>query len=153
MKIAFHSVSVLAATLLISAAARGADVSVLNGDVDLTISSAPAGQQPASATNEACQLQWTTLVVDATKKITVETNVAVASFALTVNAVNVSPGDGTSAGQVTLSTTAEDLVVDVPAGVLVSSPGTCTLRYRATASAANGTGSDAHTVTFTIVDQ
>ena len=92
-------------------------------------------------------------MVDATKKITVESNVAVASFALTVNAVNVSPGDGTSAGQVTLSTTAEDLVVDIPAGVLLSNPGTCALRYRASATAANGTGSDAHTVTFTIVDQ
>ena len=153
MRIAFHSVSLLAATLFIAAEAGGADVTVLNGDVDLTISSATAGQEPAAASSEACQLQWTTLVADATKKITAQSNNATPSFALKLSAVNVSAGDGTPAGQVTLSTTAEDLVVDIPAGVLVSNPGTCTLHYQASATAANGTGSDAHTITFTIVDQ
>lgn len=153
MTIAFHIVSVLIAVLFCSAAVRGADVSVLNGDVDLPISSAPAGQQPAAVTNEACQLQWTTLVADATKKITVQTSLATTSFTLTVSAVNVSAGDGTAAGQVTLSTTAADLIVSIPAGVLVSDPGNCTLHYRAAATAANGTGSDNHLITFTIVDQ
>jgi hypothetical protein len=153
MKIAFHTVSVLAATLLLSAEIRGADISVLNGDVNLTISSATAGQQPAAATNESCQLQWTTLNADATKKITVQSDVATPSFTLTVSAVNVSAGDGTAAGQVTLSTTAADLIVSIPAGVLVSDPGTCTLHYAASATAASGNGSENHAITFTIVDQ
>jgi hypothetical protein len=153
MTIAFQNVSALIAVLLCSAVVRGADVSVLNGDVDLTISSAPAGQQPAAVINEACQLQWTTLPADATKKITVQTSLATPSFTLTASAVNVSAGDGTAAGTVTLSTTAEDLVVSIPAGVPVSDPGTCTLRYRASAAVASGTGSDDHTITFTIVDQ
>jgi hypothetical protein len=153
MKIVFHSVYALFAVLFCSAVIRGADVSVLNGDVDLTISSATAGQQPAAVTNEVCQLQWTTLVADATKKITVQTSLATPSFTLTVSAVNVSAGDGTAAGQVTLSTTAADLLVSIPAGVLVSDPGTCTLHYAAAATAANGSGLDAHTITFTIMDQ
>jgi len=151
--IAFQTVSVLAALLLFSAAAWGADVSVLNGDVDLTVSSASAGQQPTSTTNDVCRLQWTTLVMDDTKKITVQSSLATPSFMLKVSAVNVSAGDGTAAGQVTLSTTAEDLVTNIPAAVLVSDPGTCTLHYTASATAANGTGSDSHTITFTIVDQ
>ncbi|HEY3296331.1 MAG TPA: hypothetical protein VGL38_12965 [bacterium] len=153
MKIAFHSVSVLTAILLLTAVVRGADLAVLNGDVELTVSSATAGQQPIAATSETCQLQWTTLVADATKKITAQSSLATPSFVLTVNAVSISAGDGTAAGPVTLSTSAGDLIVNIPAGVLVSDPGTCTLRYTASATAANGTGSDSHTITFTIVDQ
>jgi hypothetical protein len=153
MKVAIHSVSALLAVLICSAVVRGADVAVLNGDANLTISFATAGQQPASTTNEACQLQWTTLPADATKKITVQSSLATPSFTLTVSAVNVSAGDGTAAGIVTLGTTAADLVVSIPAGVLIADPGTCTLHYAASATAANGTGSDNHTITFTIVDQ
>ncbi len=153
MRIAFHSVSVLLAALLCSAGAQAADISVLNGDASLTVSAASAGQQPAAAIDETCQLQWTTLETDATKKITVQSSLATPSFTLTVSAVNISAGDGTAVGTVSVSTTAGDLIVSIPAAVPVSDPGTCTLHYSASATAANGAGSDNHTITFTIVDQ
>ena len=119
----------------------------------MTISSAPAGQQPASTASESCQLQWTTLPADATKKITAQSSLATPSFTLTVSAINVTAGDGTATGTVTLSTTAEDLIVGIPAGVPVIDPATCVLHYTASATAANGAGSENHTITFTIVDQ
>jgi hypothetical protein len=132
---------------------QSADVSVLNGDVELTISSATAGQQPNPVTDEVCQLQWSTLVSDPTQKITVRTNLATPGFSLIVRAVNVSAGDGAAAGDISLSTTATDFIVDIPAGVPVGDPGTCTVRYTASSTASDGTGSDIHTVTFTIVNQ
>lgn len=132
---------------------QSADVSVLNGDVELTISSATAGQQPNPVTDEVCQLQWSTLVSDPTQKITVRTNLATPGFSLIVRAVNVSAGDGAAAGDISLSTTATDFIVDIPAGVPVGDPGTCTVRYTASSTASDGTGTDIHTVTFTIVNQ
>jgi hypothetical protein len=100
-----------------------------------------------------CQLQWSTLVSDPTQKITVRTNMATPGFSLIVRAVNVSVGDGASAGDVSLSTTETDFIVDIPSGVPPGDPGTCTVRYTASSTASDGTGTDIHTVTFTIVNQ
>jgi hypothetical protein len=143
----------LGASMLLFSSGRSADVSVLNGDVELTISSATAGQEPDPVTDQVCQLQWSTLVSDPTQKITVRTNLASPGFGLVVRAVNVSAGDGTAAGDVSLSTTATDFIVDIPSGVPAGDPGTCTVRYTASSAAADGTGSDIHTITFTIVNQ
>ncbi|MBM3324750.1 MAG: hypothetical protein FJY66_03695 [Calditrichaeota bacterium] len=112
-----------------------------------------AGQEPTSVTDETGQLQWTTLELDPTKKITAQTNLASPNFTLKVLAINVSSGDGTAAGEVTLTTGAANFVVDIPAGIPVGDPGTCILRYRASATASDGTGTDVHTVTYTITDQ
>ena len=132
---------------------HAADVAILNGDVGLTITTATAGQQPVSVSDESGQLEWTTLETDAVKKITVQTSLISPSYTLKVNAVNITPGDGAGAGEITLSTSPADLVVDIPSGILITDPGTCTLRYTATATAEGGAGADNHTVTFTITDQ
>lgn len=143
----------LAAALFLTSLGQAADVAILNGDVSLTITTAAAGQQPPDVTDETGQLEWTTLVSDPVKKIITQTNLASPSFTLTVRAVNVSAGDGTGAGAVILSTTPADLVVDIPSGILAMDPGTCTLRYSASATANGGAGTDNHSITFTITDQ
>ena len=145
--------SILAVCALFVKIGWGADISVLNGDASLTISTATAGMEPDADTDESCQLQWSTLLTDPTQKITAQTNIASPNFTLKVQAVSVSAGDGTSAGQITLSTSAQDVVVSIPADIAPGDPGTCTLRYTASANASDGTGSDVHTVTYTILDQ
>jgi hypothetical protein len=144
---------VLAACALFVKIGLGADISVLNGDASLTISTATAGMEPDAEIDESCQLQWTTLISDPTKKITAQTNVVSPNFTLKVQAVSVSAGDGTSAGQITLSTSGQDVVVSIPADIAPGDPGTCTLRYTASANASDGTGSDVHTIIYTILDQ
>jgi hypothetical protein len=139
--------------MLLTSLGQAADVAILNGDVSLTITTAAAGQQPPAVTDETGQLEWTTLVTDPVKKIIAQTNLASPSFTLSVRAVNISAGDGTGAGAVMLSTTPADLVVDIPAGIQPLDPGTCTLRYTASATVTGGAGTDNHSVTFTITDQ
>ncbi|MBU0507586.1 hypothetical protein KKH27_01935 [bacterium] len=141
------------AVLFLIPLGQAADVAILNGDVSLTISAATAGQQPASVNDETGQLEWTTLEVDPVKKIIVQTSLAGPSYNLTIRAIGISSGDGTSAGEVSLSTTPAELIGDIPSGILLADPGTCTLSYTASAIVGGGTGSDNHTVTFTIMDQ
>ena len=152
MKKAFHTLAAMAA-LLLTSLGQAADVAILNGDVSLTVTTAAAGQQPPAVTDETGQLEWTTLVTDPVKKIVTQTNLASPSYTLSVRAVSISAGDGTGAGAVALSTTPADLVVDIPAGIPPVDPGTCTLRYTASATVTGGAGSDNHSVTFTITDQ
>jgi len=152
VKKAFPTLAAMAAILLTSLG-QAADVAILNGDVSLTITTAAAGQQPPAVTDETGQLEWTTLVTDAVKKIVTQTNLAGPSYTLSVRAISISAGDGTGAGAVVLSTTPADLVVDIPSGIQPLDPGTCTLRYTASATVTGGAGTDNHSVTFTITDQ
>jgi hypothetical protein len=117
------------------------ELAVTGGDITLTISAATAGQNPNQATNNTCGLEWT--VNTTNKKITVATNQASFAHALRVQAASVS--GGTAAAEVTISDTPQDLVTGV-----ATTLGTCTLNYRATATAAQGTQSVAHTITYTI---
>lgn len=152
MKAAFYKLTILA-TVLLASLGQAADIAILNGNVRLTITTATAGQQPVSVTDMSGQLEWTTLETDPVKKIIAQTSLSEPSFELQLGAVNVTAGDGTGAGETTLSTSPSDLVVDIPSGILVSDPGSCVLRYRASATADRGAGTDNHTVTFTIMDQ
>ncbi|MBU1948725.1 MAG: hypothetical protein KJ927_08445 [Candidatus Eisenbacteria bacterium] len=118
------------------------EVAIVGGNVTLTIDSATAGSQPDDATDATTSdLNWTTN--EASKKITVATDLADPDFTLKVVAANVA--GGTAAAQVTLSTIAADFVTGISTTV-----GTCDLSYTASATAAQGTGSDVHTVTYTI---
>ncbi len=118
------------------------EVAITGGNFTLTINTATSGSDPDDATDATtCDLSWTTN--EATKKITVATDLAAPVFGLTVEAQNVS--GGTAAAVVTLSTTATDFVTGISTTV-----GTCDLAYTASATAANGTGSDNHTVTYTL---
>ncbi|MBL0062062.1 MAG: hypothetical protein IPP40_11450 [bacterium] len=143
----------VAAAMLIGNVSLAANVSILNGNVDLVVSTASAGSEPDPDIDQTAQLQWDNWPNSApTKKITVQTNLASPQFALGVQAINITPSDGTSAGEVQVSTSATDFINSIPAK---DSPdnATCDLRYKATALAADGTGIDTHTITYTIVDQ
>lgn len=116
------------------------EVAIAGGNVTLTINSATAGSDLDDATDSTtCDLLWTTN--EASKKMTVATDLAAPDFTLKVVAQNVS--GGTAASEVTLGTTAADFVTGLTAG-------SCDLAYTASATAAQGTGSDVHTVTYTI---
>lgn len=117
------------------------EVAITGGNKTLTISTATAGSNPNDATNSECTLAWTTN--ETSKKITVATNLASQNFTLKVEATSVS--GGTTAGQKTITDTAQDFVTAVATTV-----GGCTLSYTASATAAQGTGSDVHTITYTI---
>jgi hypothetical protein len=120
------------------------EVGITGGNITLTINTATPGQDPDDATdNTTCDLSWTTN--ESTKKITVETDLASPKFELKVVAQNVT--GGTAASEVTLSTTAADFVTGIS-----TTTGTCDLAYTASADASDGTGSDVHTVTYTLTD-
>jgi hypothetical protein len=118
------------------------ELAIIGGNVTLTVNTATAGSDPDEVTDSTtCDLLWTTN--ETSKKVTVATNVAAPDFTLRVLAANVS--GGTAAPEVTLSTTAADFVTGV-----AQTSGSCDLSYTASATALQGTGSDAHTVTYTI---
>lgn len=118
------------------------ELAISGGNLTLTISSANAGSELDDATdNTSCDLAWTTN--ESSRKITVATDLGSPSFTLKVVAQNVS--GGTAASEVTLSTTAADFVTGVS-----QTTGSCDLAYTASATAAQGTGSDVHTVTYTV---
>ena len=119
------------------------ELAISGGNLTLTISSATAGSDLDDATdNTTCDLAWTTN--QATRKITVVTDLGSPTFTLKVVAQNVA-GGGSAASEVTLSTTAADFVTGVS-----QATGSCDLAYTASATAAQGTGSDVHTVTYTV---
>lgn len=118
------------------------EIAITGGDITLTINSATAGSNPDAENDATCGLLWTVNTLN--KKITVATNQASFDHTLQVEATSVT--GGTSAGQKTLSTTAQDLVTGVEETL-----GGCTLSYTASATAAQGTQSVAHTITYTIV--
>jgi hypothetical protein len=137
-----------AALLVLPAFSSAMDV-LLIGDVSITISTATAGQQPNSVTNTSQTMTWSTLVTDPTAKVTVQTNLASPMFTLTIQCISVV--GGVTAGTKTLNgTTVYDVVTDIPAD---TAAGQCTLRYIGSATAAQGTGTDTHTVTYTIIAQ
>lgn len=121
------------------------EIAIAGGNLVLTINTATAGQEPDDAVdNTTCDLDWTTN--EATKKITVETDLAAPTFTLKVLAQNVT--GGTAASEVTLSTTGANNFVTA----IGTTIGGCDLQYTASATAAQGTGSDVHTVTYTLTD-
>ncbi len=118
------------------------EVAISGGNITLTIDAATPGSDPDPATDStSCDLSWTTN--EASKKITVAAGAAISGATLKVQAANVS--GGTSAGQVTISDTAQDFVTGIS-----STTGSCDLSYEASATASQGTSSNTHTITYTI---
>jgi len=122
------------------------ELTITGGNVTLTINAAVAGAEPTDATDASTSLDWTTNDTN-TKKITVGTDID-PTYTLTVEATGVSGGTGQAAATLTLAAGAQDLVRDVSL-----TTGDCTLSYTASATAALGTGTDTHTVTYTLIDQ
>jgi len=122
------------------------EVAITGGNITLTINSAVAGSDLTDATDGTCTLAWTTN--EASKKVTVETTTSAAQlFGLTVEATGVI--GGTSGGVITLTdgAAASDFVTGIS-----TTTGDCTLDYTASATAADGTGTDTHTVVYTITN-
>jgi hypothetical protein len=80
------------------------------------------------------------------RKITAQTSLVSPLFQVHLMALN--PTRGTPAPQMLLSTTPQDLLLDIG-----RSRGSCVLHYTGTALASQGAGSDIHTITFTVTTQ
>jgi len=97
-----------------------------------------------------CGLVWTTN--ETSKKITVESNIT-PTFTLEVLATGVSGGSSAAAPEVTFDSTytTPGTGIDFVTGVETQIGG-CSIKYTASATAAQGIGSDAHTITYTLTD-
>lgn len=143
-------VTVLAGLLWATSASHTVTIQVLGisevaiiGSNILQVSQATGGRgsEPTIMVDEECALVWTTNITN--MKITVATNLASPTYVLKALAVNVS--GGTAAGEVVLSTTATDFVIDISQSI-----GGCNIRYTASATSAQSEGFDEHTITYTI---
>jgi hypothetical protein len=119
---------------------------VSSGTINMTINgaNAVAGQDIMMTTNTSTSLLWGTN--SSLRKITAQTSLVAPKFTLKLLAL--APTQGTSAPEVTLSTSPADLLLNVG-----RTKGTCTLQYTGVALASQGTGTDAHTITLTIQAQ
>ncbi len=128
-------------------------LTVVGGDLTLTIDSAIAGSQPQSVTNTATRLDWATNGSENTFKITVFTACPGQSFSLYLVTTGVVEGTAQPERTLTDGMAAVDLVREIGKNIT----GTGTLQYRAEATVAQGTsatnGDDIHTVTFTLTAQ
>ncbi len=113
-------------------------------NLNVTSANVVAGQDQMSVTDASTQLLWGTN--SSAQKITAQTSLGTPLY--TLNLQSVAPTVGTSAGQITMSTVPADLLLNIG-----RSSGSSTLRYTAIALASQGTGTDNHTITFTVVAQ
>lgn len=152
----YVSLTVLCTSAL-SSASLAQSISFYSGGGSklLTISSAVAGNEPADVIDDLSELSWDATGLGVTGKITVNTSVTGQSFSLFVG-LSVTSGSGTEQAerQLTDGMQAADLLRDIPTG---DPSGTGTLTYRGNATVSQGNsvdqGSDAHTVTYTILAQ
>jgi len=134
----FHRVTVTVATITLL------QTNIGSINLSITGSSVIAGQDLMTVSDQSSTLLWGTN--SSGKKVTVRTNLAAPKYSLKVAAIN--PTSGTAASEVTLSTTSTDFLLNIG-----RSSGSCAIRYTALALASQGTGSDVHTITFTITNQ
>lgn len=133
-----HTVTVTVATITA--------VQVSSGSVNMSITGTGvvAGQDLMTVTDQTTNLLWG--INSANRKITVRTSLSSQTFTLRVVAVN--PTQGTAAPEVTLTTVENDFLTNVG-----RSSGSCAIQYTGLALASQGTGSDSHTITFTVTTQ
>jgi hypothetical protein len=118
------------------------EVSIAGGAVVITISSATPGADPDDVTdNTTADLDWTTN--EASRKITVQTDLVSPVYGLTTQAQGVT--GGVSAGVIAVSTSPQDFVTGISA-----TTGSCDLSYTGSATAGDAPGSEVHTITYTI---
>jgi hypothetical protein len=148
-----HLLYVLGFVFLIAAEGVGQSISWrVNPVIAFTISSGiVVGNQcqlVAPATNSASSFRYS--AGNAIRKITVRTSCTSPRFTLQVSGT-VTRGTAIAQGPVILNSgVATDFIRDIPRN---STNGRCTLNYTASATFANGTGTDTHTVTYTIATQ
>ena len=150
-----------ALALLSSGVALGADVSAhvmtfdfqnineieVTGTPNLTIASAIAGEQPQEVTDSSSTCAITTN--GANKRITANIDTAMPAYVTLKVNVAAPSGSGTSQGDVTLITSASNVVTGI-SHVADSSP---TITYKLSATVQAGVlSTDTRTVTFTLSD-
>ena len=124
------------------------EIDVAGGDtpepaVTLEIDTAVAGEEPTdSAPDTSTTLKWTTNA--ASKKITVQINLAYPAVTLTVEAIGSTAGTPV-VGVVTLSAVASNFITGMG-----KTKGSCTLQYIASATVAADPSNYVYTVTYTI---
>lgn len=109
-----------------------ADITISGNPPPLTISTAIAGSNPTPVTNATTTYTVTNLILSGAR-ITGQLNVAMPTN-VTLSLQLQAPSGGTSQGLVALSTTAQNLVTNIPIIALASNL-TCTYRLAATAAA------------------
>jgi hypothetical protein len=133
-----HTITVIVNTITVM------QVSVGTVDLNITGANAIAGQDAMSVTDQSSTLLWGTN--SSAQKITIRTNLTPQKFA--VMALAISPTYGLAASEVTLSTTPKDFLLNIG-----RSSGSTSIRYTGIALASQGTGTDSHLITLTIVAQ
>lgn len=118
------------------------ELALAGGNITLTVDTATAGSEPDAATDNTTSLDWTSN--EASRKITAESGANPSGATLSVTGT-VDTGTGSSAGAVSLSTVAQDLVTGFGQEV-----GGASLDYSASATAADGTSSTTYTITYTL---
>jgi hypothetical protein len=133
-----HAVTVQVATITV--------LQVSAGSVSLNIasSSAVAGQDLMSVGDQSTSLIWGTN--SSSRKVTISSSLAAPVF--TLKALAVSPTQGSPAAEATLNSTPVDFLLNIGRSL-----GVCSIRYTGIALASQGTGTDSHTITFTIQTQ
>lgn len=119
-------------------------VNIGTANLNISGANAVAGVDAMTVTDQSTTLLWGTN--SSLRKITVSTSLGTPLFTLKVLAVN--PTVGTASPEVTLSTLSADFMLNIG-----RSSGSCSLRYTGIALASQGTGTDAHTITFTVQAQ
>ena len=136
---------VVIAQIVWAGVAPSATLSVRGGNVTLLLATATAGQEPDPAVYVAANaLKYRKGNFDPPQKITAETDLGTPLFDLKVEAIGLR--SGISTGELTLATTAQDLITNITRKGARS----CDLRYTLEAQVSDGTGMDVHTVTYTI---
>ncbi|MEX2115906.1 MAG: hypothetical protein WEB37_03395 [Bacteroidota bacterium] len=133
-----HDVTVQVATITV--------LQVSAGSVTLNIasSSAVAGQDIMSVSDQSTSLLWGTN--SSSQKITINSSLVAPTFTLKALALN--PTQGLSAAEATLNSTPVDFLLNIGRSL-----GSCSIQYTGMALASQGTGTDSHTITFTIQTQ
>jgi len=151
--IRFRLLCVLALALAAGPAGRAQQISVVGGNLLLSVTTGTAGAQPVAVTNTTSSLRWRKQNV--ISKITVAASCPAQRFSLAVLATNLT--HGVAAPQVSLfnGMLATNFVLSIPTGNPINK--TCTLRYTASATFAQGNstelGNDVYSITYTLVAQ
>ena len=146
-----HLLIVLGFVILISTKGEGQTMNIAGTAPSFTISTGTAGgTMTTPATNSACTLTYTTprLPNPATWRITVQTTCAGQKFSLSVVATSATRGTMQAAVPLTNGMAAVNFITAIPRNTAGM---TCKLNYTASATFANGNGTDNHTVKYTLV--
>jgi len=155
--VALIGTAVFALSILVAPPAAGQTlVGISGGPVQLTVSSAPAGEDPPPAQDESTRLRYQ-IRTGRTVKIAVSTSCPGQRFDLRVQARSQTQGTPQGAIPLEDGAPARDLIRDLTIPGFLCFFFSCvdeaTLRYTSRVRASDGTGTDAHVVRYTVLAQ